>query len=942
MKKVLFALCFVIVMSLLISCGGGDKTPCEHKDLDGNGLCDVCGVKYTDGTNGDDPGNDGPVTVTHTHKYDKKSYKYLVSGADCNNAPRYAYVCSCGDKGEETHSYGEPWGHKYKDGVCKRCGDVSEEYEVFTRVNKNGKPNENGDYILFGEYPMTIKADDVKITDVTDENGYFLGSDGEYYAMVTGSPSNFDFRFSSGEKIIYGVEYYFKVEPIRWRILSTDGANLLIMCDSIINHKAFQPNYKEDTETGICYTTANGAPEGTLANEYKYSRIRQWLNEEFYTTVFTELEKELIVLTTIYNNDGTDSFEDKIYIPSRDEVTNPDYGFFNGTISDEMRALAVTDFSIASGGHRNIESPEHYGNASWYLRTPFGDKGKSADKIIMDGWIMSSVIDDSTFGIVPMLKIKINEHTPDGGERIDEILPTCTERGSYTLVVRCTECGEELLREERTSKSTGHTKIEDPEVSATCTEPGIKAGAHCAVCNVEIKESLLGDEKTEIPPLGHDYRDGECTRCGKKLIYSEGLEYEDKGNGTCYVVGMGNCTDTDVIIPETSLDGLTVVGIGKGAFMNKTGIRTVEMPNTVTAIDEGAFSGCTSLENILFSKNLVVMGSEVLCGCSSLETISIPSGVTQIARWLLKDCAKLESISLHNKITSVAEEAFLNCTSLEKVYIGAGLKELGTNAFGNCSSLKYITIHALNLTYMSLDNNIYTKNGKTLVLYAIGNTNTEFTIPPLVTKIGAYAFFGAPYLENIEIPEGVTKIGDQAFRSSMLKKIILPGSMVSIGKYSFADCPNLKLVYIFENLTTIGIGAFQNDISLESFSVDSKNTAFSSTGRNLYSKDGKTLIQYAIGKKNDSFVIPDSVETVEEMAFYGCTNLVSVTVGRGVTKIGSDAFYGCSSLTDVYYEGTEEEWNNVEVLSNNECLNNAEKHYNCSASETKLKATNQI
>ena len=132
----------------------------------------------------------------------------------------------------------------------------------------------------------------------------------------------------------------------------------------------------------------------------------------------------------------------------------------------------------------------------------------------------------------------------------------------------------------------------------------------------------------------------------------------------------------------------------------------------------------------------------------------------------------------------------------------------------------------------------------------------------------------------------------------------------------------------------IGYSAFRYCSSLTSITVDSNNSAYKTINGNLYTKDGKTLIQYAIGKNDSSFIIPDSVTTISAHAFYYCSSLTSVVIGDRVTAIGSSAFEYCSSLTSVVipdsvttigswafsscsslktinYRGTVKEWNAI-------------------------------
>jgi len=144
----------------------------------------------------------------------------------------------------------------------------------------------------------------------------------------------------------------------------------------------------------------------------------------------------------------------------------------------------------------------------------------------------------------------------------------------------------------------------------------------------------------------------------------------------------------------------------------------------------------------------------------------------------------------------------------------------------------------------------------------------------------------------------------------------------------------LTSITIPESVTTIGECAFCDCESLKEIKVAEGNKNYKSVDGNLYSKDGKTLLQYAIGKENTSFVIPDSVTTIGERAFQacssltsitipdsvttignyafrGCSGLTSITIPNSVTTIGAGAFYDCTNLKTVTYKGTKAQWANV-------------------------------
>ncbi len=97
---------------------------------------------------------------------------------------------------------------------------------------------------------------------------------------------------------------------------------------------------------------------------------------------------------------------------------------------------------------------------------------------------------------------------------------------------------------------------------------------------------------------------------------------------------------------------------------------------------------------------------------------------------------------------------------------------------------------------------------------------------------------------------------------------------------------------------------FYNCTSLENLTVSSGNTTYKSLDGNLYNYDGTELIQYAAGKTDTSFTVPDGVTSIGDYAFYYCISLESLTISDSVTSIGYYAFQNCSLLTNVTFANT--------------------------------------
>ena len=287
---------------------------------------------------------------------------------------------------------------------------VSTEGSVnYVRVNENNELDEDGGYILFGQYPQTIKASNVSIISTTpDTDGYYLGSDGERYAKVVADPYISSYTFSDNSSVTRGNTYYFKVEPIRWRILSESDGNAFILCDSII-----ATHYYHHTRSS---TTIDG--QTVYPNNYKYSDIRAWLNDEFYKTAFGDLQQALIQTTEVDNSaqstgNSSNSYAcentfDKVFLPSYREVTNSAYGFANDPSAyDTARRMLTSDFSRATGAY--MSNASYYGNGNWWLRSPYYYRSNIARIVIYYGYADSyNYVNIDYLGVVPALNLTLS------------------------------------------------------------------------------------------------------------------------------------------------------------------------------------------------------------------------------------------------------------------------------------------------------------------------------------------------------------------------------------------------------------------------------------------------------------------------------------------------------------------------------------------------------
>ena len=322
------------------------------------------------------------------------NWSLIATTVTCTSAGRKTYEClRCHETEQEAT---KALGHSGAlNETCPRCGSNIQ----YIQCDKDSNPKESGEYILFGEYPQTLKADNVTITETTDSRGYYLGSDGYYYAKIT---ATLDRNNHSIGSMTNGMVYYFKVEPIRWRILTEGNGKAFLLCDSIIAN----PRYDDDS------------------NNYANSEIRAWLNEEFYKTAFSALQQELILVTTVDNsarstnpndnaterNGGENSYacantSDKVFLLSEQEVTNSAYGFSSSNYDDTARWMHASDYALATGAEISISN--YYGNGLWWLRSPYYFTSGYACCVNCDGAGISTSVSETQGGCVPALWISL-------------------------------------------------------------------------------------------------------------------------------------------------------------------------------------------------------------------------------------------------------------------------------------------------------------------------------------------------------------------------------------------------------------------------------------------------------------------------------------------------------------------------------------------------------
>ena len=416
----------------------------------------------------------------------------------------------------------------------------------------------------------------------------------------------------------------------------------------------------------------------------------------------------------------------------------------------------------------------------------------------------------------------------------------------------------------------------------------------------------------------------------------------------------------------------TITSIGEYAFYDCKAIEEIELPTSVTEINESAFEGCKNLKKIIIPKSVSYIGSYAFDDCDNLtiycnvksyanryavknkieyifleasyaveggniyfnkDTGEIVAADAEITRAVIPDkieniavtaigelafdgCALLEYVSLPNTVKEIKWGAFWECTELTSINLPQDLviieecafnrcgmitisipettEYVGESAFSGCTNLQKINVDKNNTNYTSVSGILYSKDLKTLIAYPNGY-GSEYSIPTTTINIASSAFEGCSDLKNIIIPDSVKSIGEYAFcECSNLTSVIIPDSVNEIGERIFLDCLNLRSVNIPTQIETLPNGMFCGCESLKTIEI------------------------------------PNNIKTVEIDVFQYCSNLNTIIIPQSVIEISTGAFEACANLTDVYYIGSEAEWNNIDIddYGNDDLLLYATIHFN--------------
>lgn len=406
------------------------------------------------------------------------------------------------------------------------------------------------------------------------------------------------------------------------------------------------------------------------------------------------------------------------------------------------------------------------------------------------------------------------------------------------------------------------------------------------------------------------------TKEGVELYYTVLSEIEKtvKVGSSEWGVAVLDDSGTEINIPST-VNGYTVTVIGERAFCNKTFIESVSLPETIVSIGERAFIGCSSMKNIVLSGNIRSIGSSAFGGCSSLEEISIPDNV-DVRELALYSCTGLKRLSI-GKGTELfdrtciqgcdnLEEVFINgciggdqfknfpkirkavigddatdvpsfafCPELEEVYIGCGVTNPGTSKFYSCPKLRVVRLNSR-------------ETGQTFC----DKPSIEEIILGDSVRVISWSAFPQASIRSIEIPDGVTEIGNSAFSGcSDLQYVSIGKGLTTISPFAFSRCNSLRTMKI--NAAELK-GVYGQEYLGANGGADSLETV-------IFGDNVKAIATFAFKNKSKlkNIQFSGNLNSIGISAFEHCPSLTVLNIPDGVSTIGKGAFYNCNGLQEI-------------------------------------------
>ncbi|NLL94824.1 MAG: leucine-rich repeat protein [Thermoplasmatales archaeon] len=375
----------------------------------------------------------------------------------------------------------------------------------------------------------------------------------------------------------------------------------------------------------------------------------------------------------------------------------------------------------------------------------------------------------------------------------------------------------------------------------------------------------------------------------------------DDDNVTVGSYAFYNCTKLNAI----NTGG--IISIGEQAFRSCGSLTGTFAFPALTSVGTHSFYGCTGLAKVTDLGDIATIPAYLFCGCTSLTAVTIPNTAVKIGGYAFQN-SKINAISLPDSVTEILANGFRGCGYLATVDLGNSLVSIGDNAFMECPNIAGTVVFPDTLTSVGVEafSGSYNISGLT------------FTSGDVTTAIGQKAFYGCNNIVSVSFGTKIREIGASAFQgcTKLAGTVTFSPTITSVGNSAFYGCTLLVSVEFMggDQLTSIGNHAFYNCTSLKTLVLGDKitsigNYAFSGcqtlAGTVIFSPVIKTVGERAFdgclslggAEFTGMYGGPSDVTALGNHAFYGCTSMVSLTLGDRIESIGTSAFEGCTGIT---------------------------------------------
>lgn len=599
--------------------------------------------------------------------------------------------------------------------------------------NRRGAHTTTFHYVYFGMYPQK-EISGAALTDAIRNADYDSNGDavvnGKKYRRLTWEMTTTYGTINAGSKEYFWDPYaengyrYFLYEPIQWKILNNDGKKLLLFANEVLDLQRMNSSLK-----------INGV-------SYENSDLRKWLNYTGTTNLglsypsykskgfmFFAFDSDQVnrILTThlaegqnpdFATKPGNDT-DDKIFLLSYEEMTNPQYGFCKTDWSTHKQSCTAWDVKFTEYAHA-LGTWEAQGPHFW-LRTRGEDSNDFINCITVNNYsaelnINGTYVSTDNTGVVPALNvsytlsdcIKVNFETNGAGTVDSQILlgsgyakePDTLQKKNYYFTGWYTDAA-------CTQKYDFNYKLTADTTLYAGWKPYVTVSFNTNGGNAITAQSIVQGTKPTKPadPAKTDYvftgwyTDKACTKvynftqvihsnttlyAGWKVrdlklnetISSGGVNYKvtDTSAKSVQYCGPSKSTVTTVTIPDTvSFKGVSykVTSIQKNAFKNCKKLKKVTVGKNITSIGSNAFYGCTKLTTVTCKGTAVkTIGAGAFRNCTSLKKITIPKAVTTIGKNAFRNCKKLSTITIKSKtLKKVGSKAFTNINKQAKFIV---------------------------------------------------------------------------------------------------------------------------------------------------------------------------------------------------------------------------------------------------------------------------------